>query len=516
MWHLYTPKVLEVAARVAPPLFISIPLLLLSVPLIGYIIYQLYFHPLAKYPGPLWAKLSASRRGYHAWLGDLHHDMWECHQKYDIYSHGKNMQKSLAYLVMVHNTPSTFTLIDKKEHAWKKRILSQKFSDSAIRSYEPKVLELVDRFCDVLCPKPSEDEDDESENTETKSVWSEPFNMATWCDNLFFDLMTTIVFGECFDLIRSPWYRYIPEALGRSNQRVSVIVQWPMIAFRRLDKKLFKDSVHGRKEFLRFVHNLVTDRLTRGARKGDVFSGLLDASDPDTGNKLSRDEIVAESILMIVAGSDTSSTLLSSIFFYLAKDPEKKERLVKEVRSCFATREDIRLGEKLNSCRYLQACISECLRLAPPVASAPFREVSKGGAIVDGHYLPAGANVGTGIYSIQHNEQYFPHPFEFIPERWLEKENRYGVNLTEAQVPFSIGPRACLGKSLAVTETSLLMAYICWMLDFEIVESLQDVGGGTKNGRHGRHRLGEYQLYDHITSARNGPWITFKRRFLEF
>lgn len=114
--------------------------------------------------------------------------------------------------------------------------------------------------------------------------------------------MTTVVFGECFDLIRSPWYRYVPEALARSNQRVSVIVQWPMIAFRRLDKKLFKDSVHGRKEFLRFVHNLVTDRLTRGAGKGDVFSGLLDALDPTTGNKLSRDEIVAESILMIVAG----------------------------------------------------------------------------------------------------------------------------------------------------------------------------------------------------------------------
>lgn len=91
------------------------------------------------------------------------------------------MQKSLPYLVMVHNTPSTFTLIDKKEHAWKKRILSQKFSDSAIRSYEPKVLTLVDRLCDVLCPRPSENDSGESAIPQTKSVWSEPFNMATWC-----------------------------------------------------------------------------------------------------------------------------------------------------------------------------------------------------------------------------------------------------------------------------------------------------------------------------------------------
>lgn len=113
--------------------------------------------------------------------------------------------------------------------------------------------------------------------------------------------MTTTIFGESFDLLRSQWYRHIPEALSRSNKRISVIVQWPIIVWRRLDKILFKDSVHGRKEFLRFVHNLVTDRLTRGPRK-DVFSGLLDASDPTTGKQLSRDEIVAESILMIVAG----------------------------------------------------------------------------------------------------------------------------------------------------------------------------------------------------------------------
>lgn len=107
------------------------------------------------------------------------------------------MQKSLPYLAMVHNTPSTFTLRSKKEHAWKKRILSQKFSDSAIRSYEPEVLKLVDRFCDALCPKsceksainqfscsalcPKPSETSESATPEAKSPWSQPFDMSTWC-----------------------------------------------------------------------------------------------------------------------------------------------------------------------------------------------------------------------------------------------------------------------------------------------------------------------------------------------
>jgi cytochrome P450 len=123
-------------------------------------------------------------------------------------------------------------------------------------------------------------------------------------DYLFFDLVTSIVFGENFDLIRSPWYRHIPPALARSNERISVIVQWPYVVWRRMDKVLFRNSVAGRKDFLRFAHNLVTERVQRGSGD-DVLSGLLDAADPTTGNKLTQDEIVAESILMLVAGKWT-------------------------------------------------------------------------------------------------------------------------------------------------------------------------------------------------------------------
>lgn len=121
-----------------------------------------------------------------------------------------------------------------------------------------------------------------------------------------------MVFGESFDLIRSPWYRHIPVALARSNERMSVVVQFPYVLYRRLDKLLFRDSVFGRKEFLRFVHNMVTERIKRGSGH-DVFSGLLDAVDPKTGNSMTCDEIVAESILMLVAGTFRLSTLDSRL-----------------------------------------------------------------------------------------------------------------------------------------------------------------------------------------------------------
>lgn len=49
---------------------------------IGYVIHCVFFHPLAKYPGPFWGKFTGARAAYHAWIGDVHMDMWMCHQKY--------------------------------------------------------------------------------------------------------------------------------------------------------------------------------------------------------------------------------------------------------------------------------------------------------------------------------------------------------------------------------------------------------------------------------------------------
>lgn len=50
--------------------------------LVAYCVYQIYFHPYAKYPGPLLGKITVLRATYHAWKGDIHLDMWYCHQKY--------------------------------------------------------------------------------------------------------------------------------------------------------------------------------------------------------------------------------------------------------------------------------------------------------------------------------------------------------------------------------------------------------------------------------------------------
>lgn len=147
---------------------------------------------------------------------------------------------------------------------------------------------------------------------------------------------------------------------------------------------------------------------------------------------------------------------------------------VAEVRSRFATPEDVHFGPELNSCSYLRACLDESMRMSPPTGGALWREVTGGGMTIDGYRIPAGCDVGTGIYAIHHNEAYFPDAFAFRPQRWVEAETDGAAadsGTTEvssaraAFVPFSVGPRSCIGKGLAVSELMLSLAVLLRSFD---------------------------------------------------
>jgi cytochrome P450 len=152
--------------------------------------------------------------------------------------------------------------------------------------------------------------------------------------------------------------------------------------------------------------------------------------------------------------------------------------------------------------------------MSPSVGSSLLREVEAGGAVIDGDFIPPGYNVGTPIYAIHHNSAYFPDPFKFAPERWIVGEGqttRESVDLAlKAYIPFSYGPRSCLGKGMALTELLLTMATILWRLDFKVAEG--DISGGHPSAVLGRHRPWEFQLQDHVTSANRGPLLHFRER----
>lgn len=122
-------------------------------------------------------------------------------------------------------------------------------------------------------------------------------------------------------------------------------------------------------------------------------------------------------------------------------------------------------------------------------------------------------------YTIHHNEEYFPEPFAFKPERWLNEqataeEAKARQIMREAFSPFGVGSRSCAGKVMAFMELNLVLAKTLWYFDFERPQDakLANVGGGVAGDNNGRGRVEEFQIYGQFIADHSGPYLNFKVR----
>jgi cytochrome P450 len=252
-----------------------------------------------------------------------------------------------------------------------------------------------------------------------------------------------------------------------------------------------------------------------GAKK-DFFYYLLNAKDPETGKGLATQELWGEANVLMIAGSDTTSTSLAATVFYLVRNPRAMETLKKEVRGSFTHVEEIVSGTRLNGLAYLKACIDEAVRLAPAVPAAIPREVMEGGVEVDGLFLPEGTDCGTPTYSIHRHPSYYREPQSYIPERWIEGATCVTPSGSDPWVttkddveiarrafcPFSIGPRGCIGKSMALMELRLTLARMIFLFDIE----------HAAGDRTGEDERGQFAMVDHFVVSKTGPNVIIRKR----
>ena len=156
------------------------------------------------------------------------------------------------------------------------------------------------------------------------------------------------------------------------------------------------------------------------------------------------------------------------------------------------------------------------MRISPSTPGIPLREVLSTTVLIDGERIPSGTDVGTCIYALHHHPAHFHEPDAFIPERWLREAGVSEEQLRlqyEAYNPFSIGPRSCPGRQLAIMEVSLTLARVLWRMDFRLADGEEGkIGEGTVGAKHGRSRVGEYQLRTHVTASSDGPVLVFRNR----
>ena len=200
--------------------------------------------------------------------------------------------------------------------------------------------------------------------------------------------------------------------------------------------------------------------------------------------------------------------------FYLAASSCSFSRLAEEIRTAFRDVEEIVSGPKLNSCKFLAACIQETLRMSPTVPGAMWREVEGDNVYVDGELIPIGCDIGVCIYALHHNEDYFGDSYSFSPDRWLDSgPTARPKAVQDAYSPFSVGPRACIGRTLALAEATITLARVMWLMDFRMVqEPTESRGEAIPNSVDKTSAAREYQLYSHLTSYSSGPILEFRRR----
>jgi cytochrome P450 len=188
-------------------------------------------------------------------------------------------------------------------------------------------------------------------------------------------------------------------------------------------------------------------------RDAPLVRALMQTTDPQTGQPLSDRAICDELVLFLLAGHDTTSTVLTYALWALGHRPELQQRVAAEADALG----DRRLThEDVPQLRYTVQVLHEALRLCPPAPAVG--RTAMADIEVDGYRVPAGTAVIVAIYAMHRDPALWEDPLRFDPDRFSPERSK-GRDRWQ-YLPFGGGPRACLGDHFAMLEASLALATI--------------------------------------------------------
>ncbi|KAL4939387.1 cytochrome P450 [Aspergillus oleicola] len=452
--------------------------------------YNLYLHPLSRFPGPKRWQSSQFFLFKASVEGVLEESIKEFHEKYgpvvryspnnlsftsptawkDIYGFHDNAPiKDPSFYGIIHlsrdRSHSIFT-VGQEGHPRVRKALSYAFSERALREQEP----FVNRYVGLLMQRLSE-----------LAASATPTDLVQWYNFTTFDIIGDLAIGQSFNCLRGSKYHEWVHGFWNTIKLgtfVRAMATCTHVAFLQLLRLLAPASLKAsRRRHLEFVGRNTEERLAQGILRGkpDFISFLLKSnSSLKSGQEpLSAGEVEANTNFLLLAGTETTATGLSGTTYYLLKNRDALRKATEEVRGAFEREDDITFAATAERLPYVQACIAEGLRIYPPGPIAPPRRTNKGTVtIIAGHAVPGDVSVGVHMWSASHSAENFHRADEFIPERWLEATQEsspfHGDKLAASQ-PFSFGPRNCLGRPFAYNEMRVILARVLWNFDLELL-----------------------------------------------
>ncbi|RMD40094.1 hypothetical protein DV735_g5034, partial [Chaetothyriales sp. CBS 134920] len=460
-----------------------------------YSIYLIYFSPLRNIPGPKsWVALPLLRH-LRAVTGNLDFDTRRFFDYYksdairvgpndvvfnsapawqDIYGHGHTPQLQKSEFRQVRGETHHIIFADDANHTRFRRTLAHAFSEKSLREQEP----LLQKYLGLLIERLGEMADQ-----------GKPVNMTAWYNYITFDIIGDLSFGQSFGCLETSsyhwWVANITNML-KHGMFLRMAHDYPLMA-RFLSQLQPRALLRARANTFALSRERVSQRLNNESQAGRKdFIDFMQRHKDDSGG-LTHDEMVSNMFILIIAGSETTASLLVGLTYWLLHTPDALRLATEEVRSTFKDEDEITVQAVTTKLPYTLACIQEGLRIYPPVPGNLERTTNKDDLIA-GHPIPKGTNVSVHHTGAYWNEANFRRAKEFIPDRWLpaaleDPNNEFYNDNRRVHEPFHVGPRNCIGRNLALAEMRIIVARLLYGFDLEFAPSMleprPELGGRT-------------------------------------
>ncbi|PWN22638.1 cytochrome P450 [Microstroma glucosiphilum] len=473
-----------------------------------YVVYVLSASPHASLPGPFLARFTDLWMARQAMRGDRSLVIHEEHKKHgtfvrlgpthvsiadptalnSVYGHSTGTTKSEFYdAFAAPNFPrGLFNTRSRPEHTRKRKMVSHTFAPKNVQAFEPFIRREVETLCGRF--------DEFAKAAKEKGEEWFTLDALDWLNFYAFDTIASLAFGSVFGMMEqgrddadvvfenadgSTRVETVP-AVRIINERgeYSATMGYVPVYLRPLAARIpwFANRLKSVKRLTGIAVAKVNQRLKEGSERDDLLSRLSSGKD-ESGQPMGKEELTSEALTQLIAGSDTTSNTSAALLYHVMTHPEVKEKLVKELDESLKSVDvgDVPVGTDVAELPYFNAVVSESLRYHSTSSMGLPRLVPEGGAVICGKHFPAGTTLSVPAYTIHRNQSVWGSDADsYNPDRWLATKDAR-ANFERAFVPFSIGPRACVGRNVALLELQLLLSTLFRRYDFELARPGQEM-----------------------------------------
>ena len=399
-----------------------------------------------------------------------------------IYGHGTKCSKDAGYDIQKGTHWHLADVVDKPDHARKRKILASAYALKNLEEWEYKVADKVERLvrqfdkrCTAPLPKGQIMPNKEDLNVNYR-MWTNFFTIEAIADIGISEKLGFLDRGnDLCDAVNPDGTTFTAsfrDALYTNNQKTSLIFHsydW----YKTLDKLsaytfgIYRKGTKAAKAW-DGIHLRRTQKRIEAYRRGekhDDFAQALLEEKSGKPNNLELGEIDAEINIMLNAGSTTTAIAVGNAMYNLLKHPHILAKLREEIDQALDPEEVVAPYDSVKNLPYLRAVLDESLRYRAPTPQNLGRVTPPEGLQICDQYIPGGVSVSVSAHVMHNNEAIFPEPQKFIPERFLGEE---GKKLQPYFLAFSAGARGCIGRNISYLEQTLLIASLVHRYEFAL------------------------------------------------